>query len=322
MTRAILAVAVAACVAGGRLESGVVFARYTPLASNAEIARRTLPPLTYRRVQQTLAATGQKLADQAIDLAKERFDIYVPAAAAPAAGYGLVVFVAPWDDATQPRMWRTPLDRHGLVFVAARDSGNERSVLDRRLPLALLAYANARARFPIDPSRVYVWGFSGGSRVAELAALAYPDVFRGALLEAGADPIDTGEGIYKPSAALFHQFQRTRIVVVTGDDDVDIQRQDDRTLRSLRDACVLDVTTSDFHGGHEALDAGALGRALDLLEAPHPPDPATLARCNERVDRDLAERVAAAKTRADLLAIERAYGGLAAPQLLELDGKL
>ncbi|MGE5183087.1 MAG: hypothetical protein ACM31C_13545 [Acidobacteriota bacterium] len=93
-----------------------------------------------------LAARGQRFADQAIDLATERFDVYVPAAPPPPAGYALTVFAAPWPDATRPRRWLEPLDRHGVVFVSARDSGNDPPVLDRRLPLVLLAYEDVRAR--------------------------------------------------------------------------------------------------------------------------------------------------------------------------------
>src|SRR5205814_6589584 len=120
------------------------------LSRSAEIARRTLPPLTLRRVQRTLSARGQELTAQMIDLRKEKFTVYVPAGAPPAGGYGLVVFVAPWSGATWPRMWRAPLDRHGLIFVAAGRAGNDASVLDRRLPLALLAYENVGARYRLD----------------------------------------------------------------------------------------------------------------------------------------------------------------------------
>ncbi|HTE54825.1 MAG TPA: hypothetical protein VK698_28420 [Kofleriaceae bacterium] len=81
-----------------------------------------------------------------------------------------------------------PLDRHRLVFVSARSSRNDAHVLYRRLPLALLAYESVRARFPIDDERVYVIVFSGDSRVAEVAALAHPDVFRGAILHSAPTP--------------------------------------------------------------------------------------------------------------------------------------
>ncbi|HWE23826.1 MAG TPA: hypothetical protein VG496_07780, partial [Myxococcales bacterium] len=153
----------------------VTFTRYSPLSRSEEIARRTLPPLTFRRLQEGFAAKGMKLREQPVDLAKEKFAVYLPAGARPKDGYGLFVFISAGDQAIHPRRWRGPLDRHGLIMVSAANAGNEASVLERRVPLALLAWENVRARYPIDPKRVYVGGLSGGSRVAEIAALAYPD---------------------------------------------------------------------------------------------------------------------------------------------------
>ena len=323
MSRVLVCLLVAACAT---TSSYVVFARYSPLSRNAEIARRVLPPLTHRRL------AGARLAEQAIDLGREKFDLYVPPGAPPAAGYGLVVFVAPWSAPTQPRRWRAALDRHGLIFVSPRDAGNDRSVLDRRLPLALLAYENARARFHLDDSRVYIAGFSGGARVAETTALAYPDVFHGALLNAGADPIDGQNGIYKPPADLFRLFQRTRLVYVTGELDTDNLRQDDVSERSMRAACVLDIkTVFALHLGHEALDLLSWARALDALDAPRAVDEAELARCNARVDAELAAQLAGvaatvargdrATARDQLNALDARFGGLAAPAILELAAK-
>lgn len=333
-TAAVLLLVVGGCASSnGRLERDVVFTRYSPLSRNAEIARRALPPLTYRRIVETLAAKHDALAEQTIDLAREKFDLYIPDGAPPPAGYGVLVFIAPWSGATRPHVWRAALDRHHLIFVAAQGSGNDRNVLDRRLPLALLAYENVRARFPIDARRVYVTGLSGGSRVAEIAALAYPDVFRGAVLNAGADPIDGNFGMYKPPAALFRLFQRTRLVYITGDQDVDNARQDDVSQASMRAACVLDLDTEFALGlGHEALDPQSFGRALDALEAPRAVDDAELARCNVGLERALAAQLAEAassiargdrvRARAQLKAIEARFGGVAAPAILALDAQL
>ena len=323
VSRALACLLVAACATTSEY---AVFTRYSPLSRNAEIARRVLPPLTHRRI------AGAKLAEQAIDLAREKFDVYVPHGAPPTEGYGLVVFIAPWAAPTQPRRWRAALDDHGLIFVSPRDAGNDRSVLDRRLPLALLAYENVRARFRLDASRIYVAGFSGGSRVAETAALAYPDVFRGALLNAGADPIDGQNGIYKPPVELFRRFQHSRLVYVTGELDTDNLRQDDVSERSMRAACVLDVrTVFALHLGHEALDQLSWARALDALDAPRAVDEAELARCNARVDAELAAQLAAvaatvahgdrAAARDQLNALDARFGGLAAPAILELAAK-
>jgi pimeloyl-ACP methyl ester carboxylesterase len=336
MTRAavVALLVLGACVSShGRAANDVVFTRYSALSRNAELARRALPPRTYRFVLQALAAGRQKLAEQAIDLANERFDIYVPAGAPSPDGYGLLVFISPGREPTRPRTWRAPLDRHRLIFVAAQNSGNDQNVLDRRLPLALLAYENVRARFRIDPARVYVAGLSGGSRVAEIAALAYPDIFRGAILNAGADPIDGQAGIYKPTVELFRAFQRSRLVYITGDQDKGTLIQDEVSRRSLRDACVLDVKTETAFGlGHQALDARSLDFALDALEAPRAVDEAELARCNARLEREIAAglaEVAAAIARGDrdgargkLKAIEARFGGLTAPRILELDDEL
>jgi pimeloyl-ACP methyl ester carboxylesterase len=329
----LLIVADACAVAHGRLESDVVFTRYSPLARGGEVARRTLPPLTYRRVQEVLARGHQALADQTIDLAEERFDVYVPGGAPPPGGYGLLVFVSPGSEPTRPWFWRSPLDRHRLIFVAAQRSGNEANVLDRRVPLALLAYENVRARFPVDPRRVFVGGFSGGSRVAQVLALAYADVFQGAVLYAGADPIDGRDGIYKPPAELFRQFQRSRLVYATGSEDRDNLRQDEVSRRSMRDSCVLDIKTVIAHGlGHEALDPATLDRALDALDEPPAVDASELARCNARVERLLTAEVAEAAAaiargdrdgaRARIKAIDARFGGLAASAVLDLDARL
>lgn len=323
----------AACVATGTAHDDRVFTKYSTLSASDEIARRALPPLTYRRIHEALAASGTQLADQAIDLARERFDVYVPDGAPPAAGYGLIVFVAAWDAPTRPHVLRGPLDDRRIIFVAAQGSGNARDILDRRLPLALLAYENVHAQYPIDPARVYVMGMSGGARVAEIVALAYPDIFRGAILNAGSDPIDGRAGTYKPPAALFRAFQRSRLVLITGDQDEDNRKADDVALASLRDSCVLDVRSEVALGqGHELVNPRAFATALDALEEPRRVDEAALARCDARVAHALAAELAAAAqliahgdrtaARARLKAIDARYGGLAAPAIYALDDQL
>lgn len=317
----------------GSLLKDVTFTEYSPLSRSVEIARRCLTPLVFRYGHLSLSAKGQALREQPVDLSQEKFAVYVPGGPPPKDGYGLLVFVAPWPEATEPRRWRPPLDRHGLIFVAAANSGNETSLLDRRLPLALLAYENVRARYPIDPKRVYIGGLSGGSRVAEMTALGYPDVFRGVLLNAGSDPIGGEQGIYLPPADLFQKFQETRLVYVTGDND-ELNRDDDLISRqSMKDWCVFSVeVTRAPRLGHEALDPVSLDRALDALERPSPIDAEKLAQCNARIRRELSSKVADAEAaiargdragaRAKVNAIDAHYAGLAAAEIIELDAKL
>jgi len=166
----------------------VTFDRYGALSANVELARRTMTPLTAAELPVRLAALGKGLREQPVDLAVESFWLRLPDRQ-PAAGYGLLVFVAPWDEAVFPRRWGAVLDDAGMIFVTAARSGNDHDVRGRRMPLALLAAHNVMARYRVDPARIYVSGFSGGARIAERLALAYPDLFRGAILNAGSDPL-------------------------------------------------------------------------------------------------------------------------------------
>ncbi len=317
-----------------RYQREVIFTKYSQLSRSVEIARRTLTPLTFRVAQRVLSATGPALLEQPIDLAKERFAVYVPAGAPPKNGYGLLVFIPPWPEQRVPLLWLRPLKRHGLIFVSAANSGNDVKILDRRLPLALLAYENVRAQYPLDSKRVYIGGLSGGSRAALQTDLAYPDVFRGALLNAGSDPIGGEAGIYLPPTDLFRKFQeQMRLVYVTGDADEVNLRDDEVSRSSMKNWCVFNIDVKVVRRlGHEQLDSSSLELALEMLERPAEVDAGKLAQCKDRIQRELAAKLSDAEAAiasrdrgraiAKLKAIDGHYGGLAAPAILELDAKL
>src|SRR6202166_596958 len=247
------------------LQSDVVFSDYSPLSSSAELLRRLLSPLNAVQVSKKLARSAVALRDQPIDLAQERFTVYVPSNP-PSEGYGLLVFVPAWENAMLPRGWAAILDRHGVIFVSAANSGNAASILDRREPLALLAAHNVMQRFHVDPERTYVGGYSGGARVALRLALGFPDVFRGSFLNAGSDPIGGAETPLPPSD-LFSRFQEmTRIVYVSGQHDAVNVEKDAASEQSLRDWCVFDwYAERSPWMGHEVAGPAVLDRALDML---------------------------------------------------------
>jgi len=160
------------------LQPDVIFTDYSPLSRSLELARRLLTPLANQELNRVSANTHTALREQPVDLSQESFAVYVPPNAPPA-GYGLLAFIPPWDKAYLPAGWTYVLDQHGMIFVSASRSGNPQNVVDRRIPLALLGAYNIMQRYPIDQRRVYIGGFSGGSRVAMRVALAYPDLFHG-----------------------------------------------------------------------------------------------------------------------------------------------
>jgi pimeloyl-ACP methyl ester carboxylesterase len=107
---------------------------------------------------------------------------------------------------------------------------------------------------------------SGGARVALRLALGYPDVFHGALLNAGSDPIGTLD-VPLPPADLFRRFQEsTRLVYLTGERDEENLGRDVDSRRSLDKWCAYDVLTqTEPRTGHELADASAFSRSLEAL---------------------------------------------------------
>jgi pimeloyl-ACP methyl ester carboxylesterase len=328
---ALLAPSAASAPPPGRsgLQRGVAFSAYSPLSSSTELVRRLLSPLNVLQIRRELARTHRTLRAQPIDLARETFALYVPSGPPPPRGYGLLVFVSPWDDARVPLQWIVTLDREHVIFVTAANSGNDVKMIDRREPLALLAEAGVARRYPVDPARIYIGGFSGGSHTALRLALAYPDVFRGALLDAGSDPIGTAR-IPLPPADLFREFQEsTRLVFLTGADDQLALEQDLQSQQSLFDWCVFDVATVNAPStGHELAEPRVLDRALLSLERRRPFDSRKLAACRARIQRNLGAELLHVRTligadkvdeaRDMLEKIDAQYGGLAAPPTVDL----
>ena len=152
-----------------------------------------------------------------VDTARERFLVEVPPAM-PAKGYGLFVYVSPFEQPDLPPGWAEAVARRGMIAVSAANSGNGRGAFVRRAPLALIGAQSAMAKYRIDPGRVIIAGFSGGSRVALKLALAYPDVFTAALLDAGSDVIGTPD-LPTPSPDLLTLATNHRFALLSGAND-------------------------------------------------------------------------------------------------------
>lgn len=126
---------------------------------------------------------GWKISDEEAkkldyNLADESFEVYVPSDYTDEKPFGLLVFVMPSGRGGLPENYRALLDKYHLIYVGPNKAGNDR-VVGPRMGLAIDAVANMRARYKIDPDRVYVSGISGGGRVASMLGVGFADVFRG-----------------------------------------------------------------------------------------------------------------------------------------------
>jgi len=312
------------------LQRDVVFTEYSPYSRSTELMRRTLSPLAVQRVEQS--PESAQLRDQAIDLAKEKFAIYVPPDM-PAGGYALLVYVPPWEEAGVPKSWMHVFDQHGMIFVTAANSGNVAKILDRREPLALLAAHNVMQRYRVDPQRVYIGGFSGGSRVALRIALGYPDLFQGALLNAGSDTLGDATRPLPP-ADLFRRFQESmRLVYLTNKQDYLHVSMDLASRHSMQEWCVSDIHAENTPwAGHDAPDAITWSHALGTLDGRDRADEVKLAQCRSRIDQDMNQQLqkiddlvsGGRKDEAQklLYEVDGRYGGLAAPRSTDLQTKI
>jgi hypothetical protein len=136
----------------------------------------------------------------AYDLTKETYDLLVPKSYKSTVPHGLLIWISAGNDVKIPKEWEAILAEKKLIFIGARNSGNPRNLFDRAR-LAIDANVNMRDRYNIDGRRVYVSGFSGGSRVASMVGVAFGEMFSGALCCMGVnfytDVLGTDNLVYR-----------------------------------------------------------------------------------------------------------------------------
>lgn len=140
------------------------------------------------------------------------WEIYVPDSYRPEKPAGLMVFISPSTSGKIPRRWKSVLDKHNIIWIAANRSGNRVTVL-RRAVFALVAPTLAGKHYRIDRERTYLSGFSGGGKVAGMVAADYPHLFKGAIYNCGIDSLD------KHPPKQFDLFKHNHYVFVTGTKD-------------------------------------------------------------------------------------------------------
>ena len=307
----------------------VSFANPTPLARNGELIKRLLSPFAYADLaKKNDASTLQALP---IDLKDEKFGLYVPTER-PVRGYGLLVWVSPLDEAGMPPGWADTLESHGVIFVTAARSGNNTSPFGRRIPLALTAAANVARNYPIDSDRVWISGFSGGSRIAERMALAYPDIFSGAILDGSSDPIGSADVPLPPRENFERFLDRMAIVFSAGEVDEFNARSAKRVASGLRRYC-FDRSSVEVRRGedHVMMNGRSLAKAIEFLDRPRdaslPADRQCRQELYSRIDAELSRAETLVRSgdhsaREAIRDIDRRYGRLAAPRSLELRSRV
>ncbi len=124
--------------------------------------------------------------DTNIPLSQVKYKLVAPAKILPDQRYGLVVYISPTGDGTPPASWYPVLAQKNLLAIGPMGAGNEVDVR-RRMGLGLLGALAMQRDYNIDPSRIYVAGFSGGARVASALGFFRPDLFSGTIQSVGSN---------------------------------------------------------------------------------------------------------------------------------------
>ena len=214
---------------------------------------------------------------EAFALAKEKFQLIVPATYQHADKWGVFIWISPGDTPSFPVEWEPALAARKLLCVGAFKSGNPRNIFDR-VRLAVAANIGMRDRFNVDGRRVYVSGFSGGGRVASMVGVAYADMFSGTIpfmgvnfyedISAGDGKTTYGANFIPDDEVLAIAKKFCRYALVTGEKD--FNRAGTKTVfeQGFKKEGFANVTYLEAPGvAHNPPPAKWLEQALEFLDA-------------------------------------------------------
>lgn len=209
------------------------------------------------------------------DVKKETFEALLPATYRKEKAHGLFIWIHSGDSPAIPKDWEALLEKHDLVFIGANQSGNRRNLFDR-LRLAIDANHNARQHLNIDGRRVYVSGFSGGSRVASMLGVAWGEMFSGTICCMGVNfytdvPAPDGKvyGLsYLPDEQLLPLVkERCRFSLVTGERDFNLANTRGALENGFKKEGFRHVQFLEIPGhGHSPPPADWLEKAIRFLD--------------------------------------------------------
>ena len=217
------------------------------------------------------------------ELDAERFRVMVPGefdAAGGGAGWGVIIWCDAGKGGRVPHDLEALLAKKKLIAACAYDAGNDRGV-GARIGLALDAVHNLRQQHGgLDVHRTYVAGTSGGAKVAEMAAMAFPEVFDGAISCAGANWYKDMPVPDKPNTAWPRAFAKpptktfadardhVGFILITGNRDGNYVPMKTMYEKGFQGDGFKHVSFYDVPGlGHQTAPAEFLEKAIDELDA-------------------------------------------------------
>jgi len=173
---------------------------------------------------------------------------------------GVIVFINRGNWGGGKKVWNSVLQEKNLIWIGAIDAG-DKAPMNERMLKAILASTLIAKHYKVNPERVYVAGFSGGSQVANILATSRPELFRGGLFMSGA--VFWGERV--PSK--IEMVQKNRFVFIAGANDI-ARVKVSRTAESYRDAGVENTELIVVANMRQKLPGPSVfAKAIDYLDS-------------------------------------------------------
>lgn len=211
------------------------------------------------------------------DSTKQRYELFVPAAAKAAApkaktkgkakngeladaGLPLVLFISAGD---QPAGWsqlQTVCQQRGIAFASPFGAGNNTS-MPKRIRIVLDVLDDLRRQHRIDADRTYLAGFSGGGRVACGLTFALPELFGGVI------PVCSGGDLREEPWLRHRVIDRLSVAMITGTGDFNRGEVERFRGPMLTDFGVRTKVTTVDKLGHGIPDAKTFADVIEWLDA-------------------------------------------------------
>jgi len=244
----------------------LTFTKRSDLSTNIELCKR---------MGWDLAAEAAAKVDYV--LSEESFEVYIPADYTGDKPYGLFVFCSASPSGRPLGHILKSLDEHHLIYVGPNKAGNDR-VNRPRMGLMIDAALSMKARYNIDPERVYVSGVSGGGRIASMLGVGYADIFHGGFYIIGCNFYRQEISIEQKGAAFPKSYsvppakifnfarKQSKHVFLTGDTDPN-REQTETYYKAFKKDGFEHITYFQVPGmGHRPPDAEWFEKGMQALD--------------------------------------------------------
>jgi pimeloyl-ACP methyl ester carboxylesterase len=216
------------------------------------------------------------------DSAGQEYELFAPPSAGAKKTHPVILFISP---SNQPSGWnqlQAVCKQMGIIFASPYGAGND-CPSPKRVRIVLDVLDDLRRKYPTDPDRTYLAGFSGGGRIACSVAFALPEYFGGIL------PICASGELREESWLRERVINRLSVALITGETDFNRSEVERLNGPLLTEVGVRTKVWTVPKLGHGIPDAKTLAEAVDWLEKAAPDRKKLAARyAAMRVDGDAA----------------------------------